>query len=287
MGSPCQIRLCAESEAQALAIARRAMADVLGIEARYSRYRDDSILAKINRVAAEAGQIDVDEETAGLLDYARTCYEESGGLFDITSGILRKAWDFKSGRLPSVEQLHALLAKVGWDKLSWQWPCLEFKVPGMELDFGGIGKEYAADRAATLCYEQGARHGLVDLGGDIKVIGPPADGTAWQVGIQHPRQRDGLMATIDLKLGAVASSGDYERHFEIDGRRYSHLLNPKTGWPAQGLAAVSVIAPQCLIAGSASTIAMLMEDDGKTWLEKLGLPHVWMDTQGRVGGTIA
>jgi thiamine biosynthesis lipoprotein len=199
---------------------------------------------------------------------------------------LRKAWDFKSGKLPSEAQLQDLLARIGWEKLDWQRPWLAFTVPGMELDFGGIGKEYAADRAATLCYEQGFCHGLVDLGGDIKVIGPPADGTAWQVGIQHPRQAESLLVALEVKHGAVASSGDYERCIVIKGRRYSHLLNPKTGWPTQGLVAVSVIAPQCLVAGSATTIAMLQEDAGKAWLENLGLPHVWMDAEGRIGGTI-
>ena len=157
----------------------------------------------------------------------------------------------------------------------------------MEIDFGGVVKEYAADRAATLCAEAGFRHGLVDLGGDIKIVGPHPDGTPWAVGIQHPRSAEAVMATLDLFQGAIATSGDYERFVEIDGRRYSHILSPRTGMPVCGLAGVSVAAPECVVAGSATTIAMLMEDRGAQWLDEVGLPHVWMDQALRVGGTYA
>jgi thiamine biosynthesis lipoprotein len=135
-----------------------------------------------------------------------------------------------------------------------------------------------------ICLEMGICHGLVNLGGDIRVIGPHPDGTPWRIGIRHPREADALLTSVMLAQGGLASSGDYERCIEIEGRRYSHILNPKTGWPVQGLAAASVIAPHCLVAGSASTIAMLKESAGARWLEELGLPHVWMDAQGRMGG---
>ena len=106
----------------------------------------------------------------------------------------------------------------------------------MEIDFGGIGKEYAADRVATICLEHGLRHGLVNLGGDIRAIGPQADGTPWRVGIRHPRVQDAAIAGFDLAAGALATSGDYERYFEIDGKRYCHILNPTTGMPVDALA---------------------------------------------------
>jgi thiamine biosynthesis lipoprotein len=125
------------------------------------------------------------------------------------------------------------------------------------------------------------------LGGDIRVVGPHPDGSPWRIGIRHPRLPDALLATVLLAQGGLASSGDYERCIVMDGRRQSHILNPKTGWPVHGLAAVSVIAPQCLIAGSASTIAMLKESAGKKWLDDLGLPHVWMDEQGHRGGSVS
>jgi thiamine biosynthesis lipoprotein len=285
MGSRCEIRIYASTEAEAMAIARRAVADVQRLDAKYSNYRDDSVTAAINRVAAAGAATDVDDETASLLDYADTCFEQSEGLFDITSGALRQAWGAHCTELPSAAVLERLLQRVGWDKVLWSRPRLEFSVPGIELDFGGVVKEYAADRAAAICAEAGIRHGLVDLGGDIKIIGPHLDGASWSVGIQHPRQADAVMATIDLFHGAIATSGDYERFVEIDGKRYSHIVSPRTGMPVRGLAGVSVVAVECVVAGSAATIAMLMEERGPAWLEEVGLPHVWMDQEQRVGGT--
>ncbi len=286
MGSPCDIQLFADTHAKAKKVADAVIADVNRLEALYSRYRSDSFLSVINRVAAAGGSITVDDETAGLLNYAATCYDQSDGLFDITSGILRRAWRFDLGKLPDQEQIQELLDKVGWHKLRWAPPVLEFPNPGMEIDFGGVVKEYAVDRAAALCWEAGIRHGVVNLGGDIKIIGPRADGSPWRVGIRHPRNKEAVMQTILLREGALASSGDYERCIIVNDVRYGHVLNPKTGWPVRYLAAVSVVGDFCVVAGSASTIAMLKEDKGPAWLESLGLPHLWVDVHGGTGGTL-
>ena len=286
MGSPCDIQLFARTTAEAKRVADVVIADVHRLEALYSRYREDSFLSKINRIAAVGGAITVDLETAGLLNYASICYEQSDGLFDITSGILRQAWRFDLGRLPDPVQIQSLLDRVGWHKLRWNNPVLEFTIPGMEIDFGGVVKEYAVDRVAALCWEAGIRQGVVNLGGDIKVIGPRADGSPWRIGIRHPRQKDNVMQTILLREGALASSGDYERCVEVDGVKYGHVLNPKTGWPVRYLAAVSVVGDFCVVAGSASTIAMLKEEQGPGWLENLGLPHLWVSVQNEMGGTL-
>jgi thiamine biosynthesis lipoprotein len=287
MGSPCELQFYAENHGEAKRISKRVIADVHRLEARYSRYRADSYLSAINRVAAVGGDIPVDAETAGLLNYAEACHHESGGLFDITSGLLRRAWRFDRGQLPDQAQIGALLDKVGWHRLRWVPPVLAFPVPGMEIDFGGVVKEYAADRAAALCWEAGVRHGIVNLGGDIKVIGPHPDGGPWRVGIQHPRRKDALIRTLLLYGGGLASSGDYERCIVVDGVRYGHVLNPKTGWPVRYLASVSVAGDLCVVAGSASTIAMLKEAEGPAWLEAMGLPHYWVDVRGHIGGTLA
>ena len=286
MGSPCDIQLFSDAHAKAKRVADAAIADIYRLEALYSRYRSDSFLSAINRVAATGGSITVDDETAGLLNYAATCYDQSDGLFDITSGILRRAWRFDLDKLPDQAQVQDLLGKVGWRKLRWASPVLEFPTPGMEIDFGGVVKEYAVDRAAALCWEAGIRHGVVNLGGDIKVIGPRADGSPWRVGIRHPRHKKAVMQTILLREGALASSGDYERCIIVEGVRYGHVLNPKTGWPVRCLAAVSVVGDFCVVAGSASTIAMLKEDSGPAWLESLGLPHLWVTVQGETGGSL-
>ncbi len=285
MGTPCELQVYAPRLAQARRAVALALADVQRLEARYSRYREDSLLTAINREARRGGQVQVDEETAHLLDYARTCHELSDGLFDITSGLLREAWNFHSGALPSPERLAALLERVGWEKLRWERPRLAFTQPGMELDLGGIVKEYAADRAAALCQSAGITHGMVNLGGDIRILGPHPDGSPWRVGIRHPRRPDALLQSVALSEGALASSGDYERCIQIDGVRYGHILNPHTGWPVRHMAAVTVIAPLCVLAGSACTIGMLKEEAGPKWLASLGLDHLWVDVAGRVGGS--
>ncbi len=286
MGTACEIRLFAESPDQGRAWAALAIADVQRLEARYSRYRDDSELAAINRVAAAGGSIEVDAETAALLDYADTCHRQSDGLFDISSGLLRQAWRFGSGRLPEPEQVETLRQRIGWQRVVWQSPRLDFPLPGMELDFGGIVKEYAVDRAASLLAQAGVQHGFVNLGGDLRVIGPQADGAPWRIGIRHPRQPEGLLSTLELPGGALASSGDYERCIVVDGVRYGHILNPHTGWPVRALAAVSVVAPHCVVAGSAATIAMLKEADGPAWLQQMQLPCLWVTVDGEVGGSL-
>jgi len=286
MGTPCEIQIFAESENHARDAANRVINDVNRLEALYSRYRDDSFLSKINHHAAKGQSITVDAETAGLLNYAATCYQQSDGLFDITSGKLRQAWRFDSGKIPAQSTINKLLNQIGWHRLSWNPPVLDFSIPGMEIDFGGIVKEYAVDRAASLCIESGIQHGIINLGGDIKIMGPRADGSPWKVGIRHPRKPNAVLQTLSLTHGALASSGDYERFILVDGIRYSHVLNPKTGWPVKYMSSVSVVGDFCVVAGSASTIAMLKEEKGPEWLEKLALPHLWSNVSGKDGGSL-
>lgn len=286
MGTLCEIQLFARNRDAAEHAAGLAIADIARLEARYSRYRGDSFLSEINRVAAAGGRIEVDQETASLLNYAATCHEQSGGLFDVTSGVLRHAWRFDSGGLPDQDLIDTLLVRIGWDKVVWKPPVLEFPLPGIEIDLGGVVKEYAADRADGLCRSAGVLHGMINLGGDIKVLGPRADSSPWRIGIRHPRQKDGLLQTVEMTGGAMASSGDYERCLTVGGVRYGHILNPRTGWPVGHLASVSVIAEFCVVAGSASTIAMLKAEQGPAWLESLGLPYLWVDVNGETGGTL-
>jgi thiamine biosynthesis lipoprotein len=287
MGSPCEIQLFASGEAEARQVSDLVIAEVERLEALYSRYRDTSFLSAINRVAAEGGSITVDLETAQILNYAATCHTESDGLFDITSGILRRAWRFDRDQPPDPAQIETLLDRVGWHRLRWEPPILSFTVPGMEIDFGGIVKEYAVDAAATLCRAAGVANAVVNLGGDVRIVGPRGDGSPWRVGIRHPRQAGGVLRTLSIREGALASSGDYERCIVFEGVRYGHILNPRTGWPVRHMAAVSVLGDRCVVAGSASTIGMLREAGGPAWLADLGLPHLWVDTDGRTGGPLA
>jgi FAD:protein FMN transferase len=157
--------------------------------------------------------------------------------------------------------------------------------PGMELDFGGFGKEYAADRAATLLMEAGVEHGYVNLGGDLRFMGPQANGEGWQIAIQHPRQPDATAAWLTLLNGALTTSGDYERFFELDGHRYCHILNPKTLQPVSCWQSISVVAPICTAAGAISTIAMLKEAEAPAFLQEQGVMWLGIDLAGNKHGT--
>jgi thiamine biosynthesis lipoprotein len=287
LGGPCSIELYAEHAAQLDTAIAAAQAEVLRIEAKYSRYRADSIVSRINAAAGSGQAIAVDEETAALLDYAATAHAQSEGRFDISSGILRRAWDFRSGRLPASEDIERLLPLVGWQQVHWQRPAIALPQVGMELDFGGFGKEYAVDRVVALLRGQGIRHGLVDLGGDLGIVGPHPDGSPWRVGIRHPRAPVQAVASLDVAAGAVATSGDYERYLEVDGRRYAHILDPRSGWPVPGPASVSVIASSCLIAGTATTIAMLHGAAAADWLHQLDLPWLLLSADGSAQGSLA
>lgn len=285
MASDCAVHVQAETPAASAMIAIAAEAEVRRIESRYSRYRGDSELARINRVAAAGGTTDIDAETAGLIAYAKACFQSSGGAFDITSGLLRQAWNFSIARLPEQREIEALLPRMGLDKVTLSDGHLAFARGGMELDLGGLGKEYAADRAAEVCRELGARHGFVDLGGDIRVIGPQPDGKPWRIGIRDSRDGTALVAEVALDAGALATSGDYERFIDVDGVRYCHIIDPRTGWPAQGLSSVTVISERCLVAGSLATSALLRGCNGVAWLKSLGVRHIAIDDQGRCSGT--
>jgi len=288
MGGPARLRLVTDDPAVAERAIAAAVAEVDRLERKYSRYRDDSLTSAINRAAGSGSAVAIDEETAGLLNYAATVWRESGGLFDLTSGVLRRAWDFKSGRAPDPDAIDALLPLVGWDKVQWDRERVLLPIAGMELDFGGCVKEYAADSAAAQLRGQGITAALVDLAGDMAALGAPAGAAGWPVGIRHPAARETAVARVVLPAGGLASSGDYERSLEIDGRRYGHILHPRTGWPVGGLVAVSVLAPQCLVAGSSATVAMLKSaDDALDWLERLGLPWLAIDAGLGCHGTLA
>ena len=157
----------------------------------------------------------------------------------------------------------------------------------MEIDFGGFVKEYAADVLATLCVDHGVKYGLINLGGDIKVIGPHPDQKPWRVGIQHPRKPGNAIATLEMMAGGIATSGDYERYMIIDGKRYSHLLNPTTGQSiAPYYASVSVVADACLLAGSFASIAMLKSQEDRHWLDDVGVPYLSVDQNMELSGSL-
>lgn len=286
MGTACSFRVFAESEDMARHAVTFGAGEVYRLEGKYSRYDPESYLSEINRVAAGGGSVTLDDETADLIDLAYAWHEASGGLFDITSGILRRGWNFETAVVPAQSEIEALLAICGLAKISWQRPVLAFPVAGLEIDLGGIVKEYAADQAASMLLKKGATSVLVELGGDIAVAGERPDGQPWQVGIRKPETVGEPLTFVPLASGGLATSGDYERYFELGGKRYSHILNPLDGWPVEGMASVSVVAETCLVAGQSATFAVLKGQSGPHWLEARGADYLAIDSKGVAFGPL-
>lgn len=285
MGCPCELQLETGDLDSARAAAAAAQAEVARLEAKYSHFRNDSLVARIGAVSDAGGVIDVDEETADLLDFCAVLFAQSSGRFDVTAGVLTKLWDLQSGRTPDPAQIRRALECCGWERLGWQRPRLQPAVAGMRLDLGGVVKEYAADRAAQACRDAGVAHGVVDLGGDLAVIGAHGDGEPWIAGIKSPWAKQRACARVELHGGGLATSGDYERRMIVDGRSYSHILDPVSGIPVESFASVSVMAGSCLLAGAAATTGMLLGPaSGYDWLQALGLPFLCIDADGHAAG---
>jgi thiamine biosynthesis lipoprotein len=185
--------------------------------------------------------------------------------------------------VPGDDELAPLVARIGWARVELEEHSVRLPERGMELDFGGFGKEYAVDRAARVLKDAGVESAFVNLAGDLAILGPQPRGVPWRVGVRHPRKDDTLLASLPVSSGAIASSGDYERYIEVDGVRHCHVLDPRTGRSARGFQSVTVHAPSCLVAGSASTIAMLKgREEGLEWLRALGLSHFCVLEDGSI-----
>jgi thiamine biosynthesis lipoprotein len=272
MGGPCEVLLQGEVEETAARAAAEAVAsEAWRIEDKFSRYLAGNIVARINAAAGDA--VEVDDETARLVDFASRLYDLSNGKFDITSGVLREVWNFDgSDRVPDPSAVAAVLGRVGWDRASWASPVLQLPA-GMEIDLGGIGKEYAVDRCVQALRSVIHIPALVNFGGDLGVTGPPHGRRAWRVAVEGSTA-GAPDRMIDLRHGAIATSGDARRFLEKDGVRYSHILDPATGWPVAGAPqSITVAADTCTQAGMLSTLAMLKGHKAETFLDEQGVRY--------------
>lgn len=273
MGSPCELLVDTHEPEIARELAHIAREEALRIEAKFSRYRDNNIIHHIHHSSGHA--VAVDAETAKLLDYADLCFRLSNGKFDVTSGVLRQVWKFDgSDRVPGKEQIAALLPNIGWNKVTWNNPYLTLPT-GMEIDLGGIGKEYAVDKTAQLIAAHSNTSVVVNFGGDLLVAGPRTDGHSWRIGIDDPTASgDRSVVQLQLARGGIATSGDARRYLLKSGVRYGHILNPKTGWPVRDAPrAVTVIANTCVEAGMLTTFAMLEGVNAEDFLKAQGVRY--------------
>ncbi len=273
MGCPCEVLVATREPGRARRAVEAAADEARRIEHRYSRYRDDGVVHALNH--AEGRPVTVDDETGRLLDYAASCHAMSDGRFDITTGALRRAWRFDGSEAePDPEAIAEALACVGWQRVTWRDRTLTMPA-GMEVDLGGIAKEYAVDRAVALAGEAGGRPVLVNFGGDIAVSGPRPGERAWQVGIADGSTDEDLAGeAIELSRGGLATSGDTRRFVTVGGRRLGHILDPRTGWPVEGAPrSVTVVAGTCLEAGTLSTLAVLHGPGAGEFLRAQGVLH--------------
>ena len=273
MASPCEVLCKTKAAGQAQDLTELAATEVWRIEDKFSRYRDDNIVARIN--SADGMAVAVDSETAQLLDFSATLFELSDGKFDITSGVLRKIWSFDGGhQIPERRAVQRVLEHVGWGKVTWREQRLQIEA-GMQIDLGGVGKEYAVDRAATLLREATKGSCLVNLGGDLAVTRRAKDGRPWTVGIESLNTTAELPASLlKLHVGAIATSGDARRYLIKDGTRYSHILDARDGWPvADAPRSITVAADTCTQAGMLSTLGMLEGSAAEAFLAEQGVDY--------------
>lgn len=244
------------------------------IEKMMSDYDPHSELSALNRQAFDK-PVAVSEELFEVISAAVEVSRLSQGAFDITIAPVVQLWRRakQAAVAPTEQELAAAKAKVGWQhlRLDAAHRTVQFAQEGMALDLGGIAKGYAADKAVAAMRAAGATAGLVDIGGDMSCFGKPADGkNRWRIGLQDPTQDDQILLRLELEDNAIATSGDYRRFVILDGKRYSHIINPASATSAAELCSVSVIAPTGMQADALATaVSVLGEQKGRELVEKL------------------
>jgi len=260
MGSPCRIWLGAPSE-KANVAAEAALRWLAEFESRYSRYIPTSLLNRINDAAGREW-VDIDPETERILALCHEMNFITQGTFDPTALPLIRLWDWKKNPpvIPDDAAIAAARTCVGWRKVQRAPGKVFLPERGMAIDLGGMGKEYAVDQVSLLLVQNGISTGLVDFGADVRAFGPPPEGKpAWHIGLEDPSRPGQCWTGLAINNNAVATSGDYRRHFVANGHRYGHILDVRTGRPVDnGIRAVSVVAPSCSLAGMLSTSAFVL-----------------------------
>lgn len=269
MASPCEVLIDSEDRKLAARITRTVFDEARRIETLWSRYRPGNVIDRINN--SNGTRVRVDDETADMLDYAAKLWSLSDHRFDITAGVFRRVWRFDgSNRLPNPNAIRETCELVGWAKVDWTRPYLRL-APGMEIDLGGIGKEYAVDRALHRTREITEVPVLINFGGDLTCDRPRANNNPWHLGIESIGP-NAAVPQIALNQGAVATSGDAQRFLLHEGVRYGHILDATTGWPAVDAPhAVTVIAQNCTLAGMLATLAMLEGRGAEAFLSSQGV----------------
>ncbi|HUT31067.1 MAG TPA: FAD:protein FMN transferase [Sedimentisphaerales bacterium] len=280
MGTFARVVAVAKNSSGANSAVEAAFAQLRNVDALMSDYKSDSEISRVNRDAYER-PVKVSEATFDVLQKAIYFSELSDGAFDVTVGPLVDLWRqaAEANSAPTEAELNQARSKVGYEKLllDANQMSVRFAFDGMRLDLGGIAKGYAIDKAIEAMYKGGALGGMVDIGGDIRCFGVPTKGkTHWLIGLQDPNRAEDWLATgetsLVLKLtdDAIATSGDYRRFVLIDGEKYSHIVDTKTGRGSKGLSSVTIICSNAIDADALATAVSVMgPQKGLALIEKL------------------
>lgn len=256
----CTVKFRLSDEREAAEFSSEVLSWITAFEEKFSRSRPDSIVSRVN-AAAGLAWIPVDAEMDRMLDIADDFHQRTQGILDPTLRPLLRVWDWKSIHLalPEVSEIKEALALTGWDMVERRPGAVRLPKAGMGLDFGYFDKEYAVDQLARIANRRGISNALIDFGRDVFALGENGMHPFWHVGIEdgaRPGQCRGGLAVSDV---GVSTSGDFARYFKHEGVRYGHILDPRTGWPVRnGMRAVTVVAPSCLLAGMYSTAAYIL-----------------------------
>lgn len=267
-----------------------AFSEIERLEKLSNFFSSESEVSRINKNAGISG-LGVSPDILDILNKAITVSEKTEGAFDVTIGPVISLYDFHKKIKPEENAVKKNLSLVNYRELiiDRNKSTVFLKKRGMLIDLGRISKGYTADRAVEALKRNGINSGLVSIAGDIKAFGLKPDGKPWKIGIRNPRSKskeDDIIATIELSDMAISTSGDYERCFILDGKRYHHLLSPKTGYPAEGCQSVSVITKECAFTDAFATgVFILGPEKGLKVLEKMGFDGIIADNQGKVHTT--
>lgn len=289
MGTEVAVTVVAPSTRDGETAIDAAMEEIKRLDRMMSLYKDDSVLARVNRAAGEHS-VQVPGEMIDVAEAARSASELSGGAFDATIGPLAVLWQMrlKEGAVPSDREIAAVLGRVNYRDvlIDRKGSSLFLTRKGMIMDLGGAAKGYAADRAGDVLRRQGIQNALVAVAGDIRAMGTRQDGKPWRIGVQHPREEGKLLTTIDLSGRSISTSGDYERFTIIRKERYHHILDPRTGQPSRGMESVTLVGDR----GSAidpltTALFILGPEKGMKLAEDRGYEAIFVDDQGRISAS--
>jgi thiamine biosynthesis lipoprotein len=287
MGSRFDITVVADNEMEGNSYIDEAVGEIKRIEKMISSWDSTSETSEIIKYAG-VKPVKVDKELLDLIERAIKISELTDGAFDISYASMDKIWKFDGSMkdLPTQEEISKSVEKVGYKNiiLDSEKQTVFLKNPGMRIGFGAIGKGYAADKAKQLLISEGVEAGIMNASGDLCTWGTQPDGSSWMVGITNPLNKNKVFSWFPLDNNAVVTSGNYEKYILLNGIKYSHIIDPRTGWPAHGLTSVSIFAPKAELADALATSVFVMgKETGLDFINQLPeIECVIVDDQGKI-----